>query len=147
MSGSASDDELMATLAELLRRVDPPPGAVVAAASASLAWLDPDTALARLVEAQEPATVRGAAPRLLTFEVGEMSVDVEVTAEGYRVRLVGQVVPTGPATVSVQHRDGTTDVRADELGRFVVGEVASGLVRLTLTPDAAPRFRTEWFLA
>jgi hypothetical protein len=147
MSASASDDELMAMLAEVLRRVDPPPAAVVEAASASLGWLDPDAALARLVEAQEPATVRGAAPRLLTFEVGEMSVDLEVTAEGYRVRLVGQVVPTGPATVSVQHRDGTTEVRADELGRFVVGEVASGLVRLTVTPDAAPRFHTEWFLA
>jgi hypothetical protein len=147
MTTPTSDDEVMATLADLLRRVDPPPAAVVEAASASLAWRDLDTALARLVETQEPTTVRGAAPRLLTFKVGEMSVDLEVTAEGYRVRLVGQVVPTGPGTVSVQHRDGTTDVRADELGRFVVGDVASGLVRLTCTPDAAPRFRTEWFLA
>jgi hypothetical protein len=147
MSVPASDDDLLATLAELLRRADPPPAAAVEAASASLAWLDPDTALARLIDAQEHASVRGAAPRLLTFQVGEVSVDLEVTAEGYRVRLVGQLVPTGPATVSVQHRDGTTDVQADELGRFVVGDVASGLVRLTCTPDDSPRFRTEWFLA
>lgn len=147
MTTPTSDDELMAALADLLRRVDPPPAAMVEAASASLAWRDPDAALARLLETQEPTTVRGAAPRLLTFQVDDMSVDLEVTTEGYRVRLVGQLVPTGPATVTIQHRDGTTDVVADELGRFVAGDIASGLVRLTCAPIGGVRFHTEWFLA
>jgi hypothetical protein len=151
MNLPTSDDELMITLSDLLRRVDPMPESVRAAASASLAWRDPDSALAKLVADSELspglATVRGAAPRLLTFEIGERSVDLEVTAEARQARLVGQLMPTGAARVTVHHGDGTSEVDADALGRFVVGEVASGLVRVCWTDTVAGPVCTEWFFA
>jgi len=145
MTTPASDDELLDALGALLRRADPTPEAVRLAATASLAWRDPDAALAVLVAEHEQATVRGPAPRLFTFEVGEMSIDLEVTSDARRVRLVGQLVPTGPAMVTVQHPDGTSQVPADELGRFVVTDVAGGLMRICCTPYGATRLCTEWF--
>jgi hypothetical protein len=153
MNIPASDDELLGMLGDLLRRVDPMPEMVRDAASASLGWRDPDSALAILIadSAAEQAdkqltTVRGAAPRLLTFEVGERSVDLEVTSEARQARLVGQIMPNATATVTIQHGDGTSEVEADALGRFVVNEVASGLVRVCWSNNGS-RVCTEWFFA
>ena len=145
----ASDDELLGMLGDLLRRVDPMPETVREAASASLSWRDPDSQLAMLIsdsEAEQLTTVRGAAPRLLTFEVGARSVDLEVTSEARQARLVGQLMPNGVATVTIQHGDGTSEVEADALGRFVVSDVASGLVRICWDREGS-RVCTEWFFA
>jgi hypothetical protein len=152
MNLPTSDDDLMHALSDLLRRIDPMPETVRTAASASLAWRDPDSALARLVadsEIDTPSlvTVRGAAPRLLTFEVGDRSIDLEVTSEARQARLVGQLMPTGEARVTVQHGDGTSEVDADALGRFVVGEIASGPVRVCWSGQQHHRVCTEWFFA
>ena len=149
MNIPASDDELLGMLGDLLRRVDPMPETVREAASASLSWRDPDSQLAMLIsdsEAEQLTTVRGAAPRLLTFEVGERSVDLEVTSEARQARLVGQLMPNGAATVTIQHGDGTSEVEADALGRFVVSDVASGLVRICWDREGS-RVCTEWFFA
>ena len=149
MNIPASDDELLGMLGDLLRRVDPMPDTVREAASASLSWRDPDSQLAMLIsdsEAEQLTTVRGAAPRLLTFEVGERSVDLEVTSEARQARLVGQLMPNGAATVTIQHGNGTSEVEADALGRFVVSDVASGLVRICWDRGES-RVCTEWFFA
>ena len=153
MNIPASDDELLGMLGDLLRRVDPMPDMVREAASASLSWRDPDSALATLISDSEAeqadkqlTTVRGAAPRLLTFEVGESAVDLEVTSEARQARLVGQLMPNAAATVTIQHGDGTSEVEADALGRFVVNDVASGLVRVCWSNDGS-RVCTEWFFA
>jgi hypothetical protein len=149
MNIPASDDELLGMLGDLLRRVDPMPETVREAASASLSWRDPDSQLAMLIsdsQAEQLTTVRGAAPRLLTFEVGERSVDLEVTSEARQARLVGQLMPNGVATVTIQHGDGTSEVEADALGRFVVSDVASGLVRICWDREGS-RVCTEWFFA
>jgi hypothetical protein len=149
MNIPASDDELLGMLGDLLRRVDPMPETVREAASASLSWRDPDSQLAMLIsdsEAEQLTTVRGAAPRLLTFEVGERSVDLEVTSEARQARLVGQLMPNGAATVTIQHGNGTSEVEADALGRFVVSDVASGLVRICWDRGES-RVCTEWFFA
>ena len=149
MNIPASDDELLGMLGDLLRRVDPMPETVREAASASLSWRDPDSQLAMLIsdsEAEQLTTVRGAAPRLLTFEVGARSVDLEVTSEARQARLVGQLMPNGAATVTIQHGNGTSEVEADALGRFVVSDVASGLVRICWDRGES-RVCTEWFFA
>src|SRR5438093_6680703 len=75
--------DLSDALTALLRRVDPVPEAVRDAASSSLAWRDPEAALATLLrdahnEATLPA-IRGDGPRLLTFETGDTVVDLEIT--------------------------------------------------------------------
>ena len=149
MNIPASDDELLGMLGDLLRRVDPMPDTVREAAFASLSWRDPDSQLAMLIsdsEAEQLTTVRGAAPRLLTFEVGARSVDLEVTSEARQARLVGQLMPNGAATVTIQHGNGTSEVEADALGRFVVSDVASGLVRICWDRGES-RVCTEWFFA
>jgi hypothetical protein len=159
MTDPDPDATLLAALAALFTRVDPVPPTVRAAASAALSWRDPDAELARLVNdaAARPAElagVRGRPPRLLTFHAGDLEIELEVTTEGRRVSLVGQLLPTGPAEVTVDHSGGQRTVDADELGRFAVGELAPGLIRLCCAPrpetvptDLDHPVCTEWFAA
>ena len=134
MNIPASDDELLGMLGDLLRRVDPMPEMVREAASASLSWRDPDSALAVLIS-DSAAEQQDRRP-----------VDLEVTSEARQARLVGQLMPNAAATVTIQHGDGTSEVEADALGRFVVNDVASGLVRVCWANDGS-RVCTEWFFA
>jgi len=148
-------DEFWAELRAVAARADPVPPHVVQAALASLSWRDPDAALAQLVAdtlvTGTPAGVRGGgAPRLLTFATDEVTIEVEAGPTEHGLRLVGQIVPPGPATVRVDHRGGSTTAEADHLGRFMVDGIAPGPVRLTCAPasndgDAAPT-RTSWTL-
>jgi hypothetical protein len=147
----ASEEELGSALRELLAAADPVPAASLAAASHTLAWRDPDAALAELTsDLTEDATVgsvRGTPPRLLTFTTGAVTIDLEVTAEGGRVRLLGQLVPTGPAGVVVEHPTGSTATTADELGRFAAEGLPPGWLRVVVDQPGPPpaRSHTEWF--
>jgi hypothetical protein len=152
VAGRWSDDELSRALGRLFRRVDPTPDTVREAASASLAWLDVDVALAALVrdsdERATTPTIRGEPPRLLTFQVGDTAVDLEITPVASAVRLIGQIAPTRPATVTVCYADrGRYELTADALGRFSRAGLPRGLARLHCVPDddARARFNTEWF--
>ncbi|MFF8227568.1 hypothetical protein [Streptomyces caelestis] len=86
--------------------------------------------------------VRGAgdAPRMLTFRAGEVTVDVEVTADG----LMGQVLPPQPARIEVLSgpRPGPS-FTADDLGRFTADAPPSGpfALRLRTGGDVVV---TEW---
>jgi hypothetical protein len=153
VAGRWSDDDLSQALGRLLRSVDPVPDAVREAASASLAWLDLDVALAALVrDSDDRATtpaIRGETPRLLTFQVGDTAVDLEITPVANTVRLIGQLAPTRPATVRVCYADrGRHELTADALGRFARAGLPRGLARLHCVPhnNAQARFNTEWFM-
>jgi hypothetical protein len=152
MNAHSSDTELLTALAALIRRVDAVPEDVRSAASASLSWRDPDAALAVLTAdttaaGAQLAGVRGKPPRLLTFEVDDVTIDLELTAEAGRVRVVGQLVPTGPAQITVVHEDGSRGCVADVLGRFVISDIPTGRVRVCCTPTGGRTLRTEWFTA
>lgn len=150
---NAGDDDLADELRVLLGRLDPVPPEVVAAARASFEWRNLDAELARLTADSLLAVtdVRGGEqPRLLSFQVGERSVEIEVSEVDTRLRVLGQLVPVQPARVRVEQPERTIEVVADELGRFSVDDLAPGPTRFVcrpLTPSGEPAgadLVTEW---
>ncbi|HWI06084.1 MAG TPA: hypothetical protein VNT54_01050 [Solirubrobacteraceae bacterium] len=142
------DDDLMAELRHVIAQVDPVPEDVRIAARAAIEWRTLEAELAALVHdsaVDEPAlAVRGAAggPRTLTFEAGDLTIEVEAEPDGgdaaATLRLAGQLVPPQAADVAIRHGDELLAVRADERGRFAARGVAPGPVRLRCRLDAAP---------
>lgn len=111
------DDELLAELGALLRREDPMPASIVAAARGAMVWRSVDAELATLAaDSLEAALagVRGAAgDRQLTFEAASLCVEVDVVDGGQH--LVGQVVPARAGTIEIE---GPLVQRSSDLDRF-----------------------------
>ncbi len=150
-----SDDDLLAELHQVGLLFDPLPGEVVAAARSAFAWRTIDAELAELVEDSSQgdralAGVRGEAPVLLSFAVGDTTIEIEVVADGERRRLLGQLVPPLPGRVEVRHPGGTTSADADEMGRFAAYDLLPGPSSLRWQPasgSAGPAVETDWFLS
>jgi len=137
------EDRLAAELARVLSVADPVPAAVVDAARHSFGWRELDAELAKLVADSRlaAASVRGDPGRLLSFQAGDRTLEIEVTRLDDRLRILGQVVPPGPAQVRAEQPAGTLDVTADHLGRFTIDSLPPGPTRffcLPLGPDGAP---------
>lgn len=152
---SAQDDRLIEELRALATRVDPPPELLAEFARAALGWRTLDAELAELT--YDSATddslvgaVRGAtrAPRLLTFHVGEVTVEVEVQvmAQGTQRRLIGQLVPMQPARIEIRHSHGVTTAQVDDLGRFSAEGLPAGPISLRchVGADEARIVHTDW---
>lgn len=154
MSGNThdadSDDALVARLGRLFTTADPVPEAVVSGARASLGWRSLDADLASLVADSLQATgdVRGSTARLLTFEAGQVALEIEVSQVGNRLRVVGQIVPPGPAQVRAEQPGSTVDTATDEWGRFALPGLAAGPARFawTVAGAGAVTVRTAWAL-
>lgn len=89
--------------------------------------------------------VRGASdpPRMLTFSADEVTVDVEVTADG----LIGQVLPPGPARIEVLSGPRPHALlTADDMGRFTGESPPSGPFALRLRTGREVVV-TEWLRA
>jgi hypothetical protein len=132
-------------LVGLTSRMDPVPENALEMARESLAWREPDVALARLVEQSlsQPGVRGDGLPELLTFTAGELTIEVEI-GDG---ALVGQLVPPQPARIRVDHSHGPTWVDADALGRFSAEGISSGHLRLTCHPAAGGgAVQTAWTL-
>jgi hypothetical protein len=120
------DEALLAELAGVLRPYTVPPPEVVEAAKQSFTWRTIDAELAALTHDslldEEPVAVRAAAqPRILTFETDGLTVEVEVDETPGARRLLGQLVPAGPADLELRSAAGEPVAgQADELGRFVL---------------------------
>jgi hypothetical protein len=143
------DTELLADIRDVYDQLDPVPPEVVAAARGALTWLTIDADLAELTADSliDSAAVRSAgAPRLVSFEADGLTVEVEVAETGDTRRLVGQLVPPGPAQVTVRSAGGEHTVEADELGCFAVEGIAPGPVSLLCRlPDSPDRpVVTSW---
>ncbi|GAA0707622.1 hypothetical protein Drose_28610 [Dactylosporangium roseum] len=145
------EEEVLSSLREFASRHDPVPPAVLAAARASLAWRNPDAALAELIRdsaASRLIAVRGGGPRLLTFLGGSLTIDVQVTTgSSGTVEVVGELAPALPARVVVESPGGTYETAADPQGRFKITGLTSGPVRLRCEPQDEGGFapvRTEW---
>jgi hypothetical protein len=130
------DTELEQQLRRVAERVDPVPPAALRAALGAFAWRTVDAELAELVfdslvDHDKMALVRGADEgRILSFETGDLTIEVEVTGAGPARRLIGQLVPAQRANIDVRHGGGETSVGADELGRFTVAPVSAGPISL-----------------
>lgn len=145
------DARLLDELRDVVGQIDPVPPEVHEAARAAFGWRRLDADLAELL--QDTAldddrlagvrTAGSSGPRLLTFEVDHLTVEVEVTSVGERRRLVGQLVPPQAATVEVRHRTATTALGADHLGRFAA-EVVRGPASLRCRLASGTVVETGW---
>ena len=143
MNDPLAEEQLAAELAQVLRRADPVPAAVVDAARRSLGWRRMDAELARLIadSRRVSADVRGDPGRLLSFQAGDRTLEIEVTGEDGRLRILGQVVPPGTSLVRAEQPAGAREVTADQLGRFTISDLPPGPTRFVcqpLGPDGAP---------
>lgn len=163
-------DSLAGELRELLRQVDPVPAQVLDAARVSYGWRTLEAELAQLTEdsllAGAGTELRGEPARLLTFQAGERTIELEVSdLGGGRLRVLGQLVPPQPARVRVDQpgpdqsggpveaqRGGPVEVTADSLGRFTFRELPLGPTRFAcqpLGPDGEPvgaEVLSEWLV-
>jgi hypothetical protein len=143
------DDALLAALGRAAARLDPVPEAVLTAGRAGFAMVSLDAELATLVydssfgDEDTRALVRGGGgSRQLTFEAPRLTFEIEVrTSER---RLVGQLVPAGPALIEVRSPDRSVTVEADHLGRFAADAVPHGPVSLRCRGDGGATTDTEW---
>ncbi|WP_320781403.1 hypothetical protein [Streptomyces sp. CRN 30] len=82
-------------------------------------------------------------PRMLTFRAGEVSLDVEVSADG----LFGQVMPPQPARIEVLSGPQTArSLAADDMGRFTGDVPPAGPFALRLRAGGEV-VMTEWMRA
>ena len=150
--GDFGDEEFDAgMLEEELRQaaavLDPVPAELQQIAVDAFALHDLDARVAELTfdSLVDALPVRGATdvPRMLTFRAGEVTVDVEVTAQG----LMGQVLPPQPARIEILGgpRPGSP-LTADDLGRFTGDVPPAGpfALRLNTGGDVVV---TEWLRA
>ncbi|MEV0642515.1 hypothetical protein AB0I77_47945 [Streptomyces sp. NPDC050619] len=145
--GTVLDDGLLGELQQAAGILDPVPAELRQMAVEAYALHDLDARLAGLTfdSLVDAIPVRGAtdAPRMLTFHSGDVTVDVEVTAQG----LMGQVLPPQPARIEVLKgpQSGATLV-ADDLGRFSSDVAPVGPFALRLR-TAGEVVVTEWLRA
>ena len=145
------DERLLAALRELFERSSPLPPRVVEMAKESYTWRTVDAELAALTSDSlvDPlvGSVRGAgAPRSLTFQAGDVAIEVEVAGSGAQRRMLGQLVPAQPARIEVSQDEVTRTVEADEVGRFVVDRLSARPVRLRCHLPGRRPVVTEWVI-
>ena len=151
---TVDEDALLGRLAEMFREEDPPPAAAVELAKQSFGLRALDAELAALTadsRLDQPAVAvregrSDAGPRLLTFETAELVVEVEVGGSGEHRRVLGQLLPPGPARIEVR-QPAAPDPRwidADDHGRFVIEDLGPGPVSLTCHQPGRRSVTTEW---
>ncbi|MCO1659284.1 hypothetical protein [Pseudonocardia humida] len=141
---TSADRALLRDLAAVLARVAAVPPDVVRAAKGLFTWRTVDAELAAvaydsLLDDGAAAARSVAGPRIVTFEAGDLTVEVEVDDRPSGRRLVGQLVPAQPAALELRQLtvdpSGAIATTADELGRFLLpmpAEVTLVRVRVTL---------------
>lgn len=155
------DEALLGALRRVAAEADPVPDDVLAAARAAILTRDLDSELARLVgdsggiadpvgegavfEAVRTASAAGlAGTRLLSFSGGGVQIDLEVSREGDRVSLVGQLTGASAEGCALEHAGGAHPVDLDDLGRFLVSAEVRGPVRLRCRSLAGTAVKTAW---
>nr|WP_244313411.1 hypothetical protein [Streptomyces zinciresistens] len=127
--------------------LDPVPAELRRLAVEAFALHDLDARIAELTfdSVVDAIPVRGAAdpPRMLTFRADEVTVDVEVSAQG----LMGQVLPPQRARVEVlSGPQRAVPVDADDMGRFTSDTPPAGPFALRLRTGGRVVV-TEWLRA
>nr|WP_246564718.1 hypothetical protein [Streptomyces roseirectus] len=142
-----ADDCLEEELRQAAAILDPVPAEVYRTALEAFALVDLDAKIAGLTfdSLTHGIPVRGVtdAPRMLTFDTGDLTVDVEVTTHG----MFGQLMP--PQTARIEVLGGpqqATALDTDDLGRFSSDAAPSGpfALRVRAGGDVVV---TEWLRA
>jgi hypothetical protein len=144
-----TDEALLARLREVLDRVDPMPPQLPDAAKALFGLRRLEEELAELVRdsAEEHGrllAVRGEGDvRLISFETGPVTVELQVTERGELRDLVAQVSGTAVARAEVETSAGRQHVQLDD-SLFTLDGVPAGLLRLRLLTAAGRDLVTSW---
>ena len=140
--------EILEALGRALDHSDPVPISVTEAGKSALTWLTIDAELAELVfdsARDELVGVRSEtlAERQLTFQ--SPTVEIEIMLVGDTRHLVGQLVPSQEADVTLITELESTEATTDQLGRFDFTGVEPGRIRLQIRTASGPSITTQWF--
>lgn len=141
----SDDDALMADLGQAVRGQGEVTDRAAEAARAAFAWRTMDEELMALAHdsaVEQGLLVRGvaAAARVVSFEVADLSLEVEID----RGDLMGQVLPGQACVITVQAPGAAQRrVEVDESGFFTLPALGPGLVRF-LIEAGTRRTTTEW---
>ncbi len=144
------DDQLLAALDEALRSGCRVPAEFIATGKAAYKWRGIAAEIAVLTydsvfegAGEEVAGVRSdpASVRYLTLTAGDLSVELEVTADA----ILGQLVPPGPGRAEVHSADGSVVTAGiDEGGGFTLRPVPGGSFRLYCDAANGMSVMTNW---
>jgi hypothetical protein len=145
-----SDDDLLARLGSILDRLDPVPPQVVVEARALFGLRRLDEELAELVRDTAESSgsgvlvVRGEGDvRLISFETGPVTVELQVTERGPARDLVAQVTGTTVVEAEVETAAGRRTVPLED-SLFTADGVPSVLLRLRLRTATGRDLVTSW---
>jgi hypothetical protein len=144
-----SDDALLRRLGVLFDRADPVPTEVTAAATALFGLRRLDEELAELVrdsteESRRLLAVRGQGEvRLISFETGAITVELQVTERGRARDLVAQISGAAVVAAEVETAAGRREVPIED-SLFSADDVPAGLLRLRLHLAAGRDLVTSW---
>jgi hypothetical protein len=146
------DNVLLNRLHDMFSAHDAPPATVIGLAQGLYGLRHLDAELAALtsdsaVDAPEVAVRRsGTDVRLLTFESAELAIEIEVSGTGRSRRVVGQLVPGGPATLEARQPSAPQPrhAQADDRGRFEFESLAPEPLSLTWRRPGSRPVTTEW---
>ena len=148
----SADDALLADLRAVLDEVDPVPAHVVAEASALFGLRRLDEQLAELVRdsAEDRGgllAVRGEGDvRLISFETGPVTVELQVTERGPVRDLVAQVTGAVVVGADVETSAGRRAVPIED-SLFTAEGIPAGLLRLRLRTGTGRDLVTSWVRA
>ena len=144
-----SDEALLAALRRMVEALDPVPAHLAQGATALIGLRRLDEELAELIRdsAEERGrllAVRGEGDvRLISFETGPVTVELQVTERGGLRDLVAQVSGTAVARAEVETPTGRSPVAVDD-SLFTVDGVPAGLLRLRLFTATGRDLVTSW---
>jgi hypothetical protein len=144
------DADLLARLGLLWDRADPVPPQTPAESSALFGLRRLDEELAEMVRDSADEDRRGLLVvrgdgdvRLISFETGPVTVELQVTERGSVRDLVAAVTGTGVAGAEVETAGGRRSVVIED-SLFAVDGVPAGLLRLRLSTDDGRDLVTSW---
>jgi hypothetical protein len=151
MNAIHEDEVLLERLRAICEEVDPMPKLVIESARAAFSLRRLDAELAELVldSAEEPAgavAVRAAGLadiRMLTFEAGPLTVELQVTERDGGRHLVAQVTGVELAAAVLETSAARRALETDD-GVLIAEHVPAGWVRFRLTTVAAAAYVTSW---
>ncbi len=134
----SDDNQMLDALGEAIRSAADMPAEFAEMGKAAYAWRGIDAELATLTY----DSVSAASLRYLTFASGDITLELEVTADS----LLGQLVPPQPGQVQAITADGeVTRAAIDEVGAFTIRPVPRGSFRLHCQTAAGVHVTTHWF--
>jgi hypothetical protein len=148
---SADHEDLLEQLRRIAGEVDAPPAIVEDAARAAFLTRRLDEEIAELVRDSglTAAGVRGTEPRLLTYALGELALELQVEESAGLLSVAGLLststedAATGTA-VQVETQAATVAVDIDEAGWFRVDGLDAGPVRVRIRMAGGTTVSTGW---